>query len=196
MLQSLHYQAINEVVLVVNKPDRFLFVFCSMCQRTRATRTQWGVPSCIAPPSARPRARPCTAMTSPEQTGNSFWLWSPALERTLKSCKEKVLHPMTSDAHSDVNLYFSVFASNRGLDASEALQVPGVVDVITAKDIPGKKVRSMFGYHEELLAQSEVVFSSFFGDRYWSCVHKPSRRPSCCLSAGVMRRSDVMRGRR
>lgn len=106
MLQSLHYQAINEVVLVVNKPDRFLFVFCSMCQRTRATRTQWGVPSCIAPPSARPRARPCTATTSPEQTGSSFWLWSPALERTLKSCKEKVLHPMTSYAHSDVNLYF------------------------------------------------------------------------------------------
>lgn len=42
---------------------------------------------------------------------------------------------------------------------SEALQLPGVVDVITSKDIPGKKVRSMFGYHEELLAESKVVFS-------------------------------------
>ena len=39
---------------------------------------------------------------------------------------------------------------------SEALQLPGVVDVITAKDIPGKKVRAGFGYEEELLAQTEV----------------------------------------
>lgn len=39
---------------------------------------------------------------------------------------------------------------------SEALQLPGVVDVITAKDIPGKKVRMMFGYDEALLADSEV----------------------------------------
>lgn len=46
--------------------------------------------------------------------------------------------------------------THRGLDVSEALQLPGVVDVITAKDIPGKKVRTMFGYDEELLAQTEV----------------------------------------
>lgn len=46
--------------------------------------------------------------------------------------------------------------SNRGLDTSEALLLPGVIDVITAEDIPGKKVRSMFGYYEELLAESEV----------------------------------------
>ena len=39
---------------------------------------------------------------------------------------------------------------------SEALQLPGVVDVITVKDIPGKKVREMCGYEEELLAESEV----------------------------------------
>lgn len=39
---------------------------------------------------------------------------------------------------------------------SEALKFPGVVDVITAKDIPGKKARSMFGYEEELLAMNEV----------------------------------------
>ena len=39
---------------------------------------------------------------------------------------------------------------------SEALQLPGVVDVVTAKDIPGKKAREMFGYSEELLAESEV----------------------------------------
>lgn len=46
---------------------------------------------------------------------------------------------------------------NRGLDVSEALKLPGVVDVITGKDIPGKKIRPMFGYHEELLAENEVV---------------------------------------
>uniref|UniRef100_A0A8D3DLR3 xanthine dehydrogenase n=1 Tax=Scophthalmus maximus TaxID=52904 RepID=A0A8D3DLR3_SCOMX len=43
-----------------------------------------------------------------------------------------------------------------GLDASEALRIPGVVDVITAKDIPGTKVLTMFGYDEELLAEKEV----------------------------------------
>lgn len=31
-----------------------------------------------------------------------------------------------------------------------------MVDVITAKDIPGKKVRTMCGYDEELLAEAEV----------------------------------------
>ncbi|XP_041638215.1 aldehyde oxidase 6 [Cheilinus undulatus] len=43
-----------------------------------------------------------------------------------------------------------------GIDVSGALRLPGVVDVITAKDIPGPKVREMFGYDEDLLAQSEV----------------------------------------
>lgn len=46
--------------------------------------------------------------------------------------------------------------STRGMDVSEALQLPGVVDVITHKDIPGKKCFSMFGYDEELLAEKEV----------------------------------------
>lgn len=46
--------------------------------------------------------------------------------------------------------------SDRGLDVSEALRRPGVVDVIRAEDIPGKKLQTMFGYHEELLAESEV----------------------------------------
>lgn len=39
---------------------------------------------------------------------------------------------------------------------SEALRLPGVIDVITAEDIPGVKVRTMFGYDEALLADSEV----------------------------------------
>ncbi len=39
---------------------------------------------------------------------------------------------------------------------SEALQLPGVVDVITAKDIPGQKVRLFGEYEEELHAESEV----------------------------------------
>nr|XP_046238453.1 aldehyde oxidase 6 isoform X5 [Scatophagus argus] len=62
----------------------------------------------------------------------------------------------------DGELFLVLVTSSRahakitGLDASEALRLPGVVDVITAKDIPGKKARVMFGYEEELLAQSEV----------------------------------------
>ncbi|KAM4538347.1 aldehyde oxidase 6 isoform 2-T2 [Fundulus diaphanus] len=44
-----------------------------------------------------------------------------------------------------------------GLDVSEALRLPGVVDVITANDIPGKRTRAMFGYEQELFAEDEVV---------------------------------------
>ncbi|XP_035533549.1 aldehyde oxidase 6 [Morone saxatilis] len=63
---------------------------------------------------------------------------------------------------TDGELFLALVTSSRahakitGLDVTEALRLPGVVDVITAKDIPGKKVRTMFGYHEELLAESEV----------------------------------------
>lgn len=35
--------------------------------------------------------------------------------------------------------------------------MPGVVDVITHQDIPGKKVRTFCGLDEELLAQEEVL---------------------------------------
>nr|XP_043868146.1 aldehyde oxidase 1-like [Solea senegalensis] len=59
-------------------------------------------------------------------------------------------------------LFLALVTSSRahakitGLDVSEALQVPGVVDVVTAGDIPGKKVRTLEGYDEELLAEKEV----------------------------------------
>ncbi|XP_028836071.1 aldehyde oxidase 6 isoform X1 [Denticeps clupeoides] len=43
------------------------------------------------------------------------------------------------------------------IDTTEALKVPGVVDVITAKDIPGKKFRTFTGITEELLAVNEVT---------------------------------------
>ncbi|XP_068446552.1 aldehyde oxidase 1-like [Clinocottus analis] len=62
----------------------------------------------------------------------------------------------------DGELFLVLVTSSRAhakitrLDVSEALRLPGVVDVITAKDIPGKKVRALFGYEEELLAQTEV----------------------------------------
>ncbi|CAN9498154.1 unnamed protein product [Ophioblennius macclurei] len=62
----------------------------------------------------------------------------------------------------DGELFMVLVTSSRahakitGVDLSAALQLPGVVDVITAKDIPGKKVRTMMGYDEELLAQDEV----------------------------------------
>ncbi|KAM6945841.1 aldehyde oxidase 1-like [Aplochiton taeniatus] len=42
------------------------------------------------------------------------------------------------------------------LDTSEALRLQGVLDVITHSDIPGRKVRTWSGYHEELLAEKEV----------------------------------------
>uniref|UniRef100_A0A3Q3F315 Aldehyde oxidase 6 n=1 Tax=Labrus bergylta TaxID=56723 RepID=A0A3Q3F315_9LABR len=64
--------------------------------------------------------------------------------------------------HTDGELFLSLVTSARahakiiGLDVSEALRLPGVVNVITAEDIPGVKVRESFGYQEELLAQSEV----------------------------------------
>uniref|UniRef100_A0A673CNW7 FAD-binding PCMH-type domain-containing protein n=1 Tax=Sphaeramia orbicularis TaxID=375764 RepID=A0A673CNW7_9TELE len=63
---------------------------------------------------------------------------------------------------TDGELFLALVTSSRAhakiiqLDVSEALKVPGVVDVITAKDIPGRKVRTMCGYDEELLAGSEV----------------------------------------
>ncbi|XP_016148470.1 aldehyde oxidase 6 isoform X2 [Sinocyclocheilus grahami] len=43
------------------------------------------------------------------------------------------------------------------IDFSEALKLPSVVDVITAKDIPGKRFRTFIGYDEELLAEDEVT---------------------------------------
>lgn len=50
---------------------------------------------------------------------------------------------------------------NRGVDVSRALQISGVVEVIQAADIPGKKVRSQFNYVEELLAESEVSKTNY-----------------------------------
>ncbi|KAK0132651.1 Aldehyde oxidase 1 [Merluccius polli] len=47
-------------------------------------------------------------------------------------------------------------ASILNVDVGAALLVPGVVDVVTCRDIPGKKVRSFLGYEEELLADKEV----------------------------------------
>uniref|UniRef100_A0A3B5MFH4 Xanthine dehydrogenase/oxidase n=1 Tax=Xiphophorus couchianus TaxID=32473 RepID=A0A3B5MFH4_9TELE len=52
----------------------------------------------------------------------------------------------SSRAHAKITL----------LDVSEALKLPGVVDVITASDVPGKKARPMFGYEQELLAENQV----------------------------------------
>ncbi|XP_031414386.1 aldehyde oxidase 6 isoform X2 [Clupea harengus] len=43
------------------------------------------------------------------------------------------------------------------IDMSAALALPGVVDVITTKDIPGKKFRTFSGLTEELLAEEEVT---------------------------------------
>lgn len=93
-------------------------------------------------------------MTSPGWTASSSSCSSPALEHTLRSRKEKVL---VCEASCFATVVLFTFWSYSGLDVSEALKLPGVVDVITAKDIPGKKAHSMFGYEEELLAMKEVL---------------------------------------
>ncbi|XP_019732886.1 aldehyde oxidase 6 isoform X3 [Hippocampus comes] len=63
---------------------------------------------------------------------------------------------------TDGELFLSLVTSSRAhakiinVDVSDALLLPGVVDVITAKDIPGKKTRMFSGYDEEMLAQTQV----------------------------------------
>ncbi|KAJ8003640.1 hypothetical protein DPEC_G00150430 [Dallia pectoralis] len=63
---------------------------------------------------------------------------------------------------TDGELYLVLVTSTRphakilDIDVTEALQVPGVVDVITSKDIPGKKFRTFTDVDEELLAEKEV----------------------------------------
>lgn len=44
---------------------------------------------------------------------------------------------------------------SRSIDASEALQVPGVVDVVTARDIPGEN-----GKDEQAYAEDKVFLAS------------------------------------
>ncbi|XP_051979767.1 aldehyde oxidase 6 [Xyrauchen texanus] len=64
--------------------------------------------------------------------------------------------------HTDCELFLGIVTSSRPhakithIDFSEALNLPGVVDVVTAKDIPGKKFRTFTGFDEELLAEHEV----------------------------------------
>ncbi|XP_077369194.1 aldehyde oxidase 6 [Festucalex cinctus] len=63
---------------------------------------------------------------------------------------------------TDGELFLALVTSSRAhakitnVDVSNALLLPGVFDVITAKDIPGKKTRVISGYDEELLAQTQV----------------------------------------
>ncbi|KAK2906843.1 hypothetical protein Q8A67_005828 [Cirrhinus molitorella] len=65
--------------------------------------------------------------------------------------------------HTEGELFLMIVTSSRPhakithIDFSEALKLPGVVDVITAKDIPGKKYRTITGYDEELLTEDEVT---------------------------------------
>uniref|UniRef100_A0A672MZ23 Aldehyde oxidase 1 n=1 Tax=Sinocyclocheilus grahami TaxID=75366 RepID=A0A672MZ23_SINGR len=64
---------------------------------------------------------------------------------------------------TDGELFLVIVTSSRPhakithIDFSEALKLPSVVDVITAKDIPGKRFRTFIGYDEELLAEDEVT---------------------------------------
>ncbi|KAA8579667.1 hypothetical protein FQN60_006760 [Etheostoma spectabile] len=58
---------------------------------------------------------------------------------------------------TDGELFLAVVTSSRAhANITETLRLPGVVDVITAKDVPGQKSRKMFGYEEALFAETEV----------------------------------------
>lgn len=62
----------------------------------------------------------------------------------------------------------------RSIDSSEALKVPGVVAVLTAKDIPGVNDASSFAHDEELLASKEVNcvgqnIALVLGENYKAC---------------------------
>lgn len=67
------------------------------------------------------------------------------------------LPPTQGELHIAFVTSSRAYANIKQLDVSAALQLPGVVDVITAADIPGKKVRTDFGYDEDLLAQTQVL---------------------------------------
>ncbi|XP_018601910.2 aldehyde oxidase 6 isoform X2 [Scleropages formosus] len=66
-------------------------------------------------------------------------------------------------AGSQGELFLALVTSTRAhaklikIDDGEALKLPGVVDAVTAKDIPGKKFRTFTGIDEELLAENEVT---------------------------------------
>lgn len=53
-----------------------------------------------------------------------------------------------------VLIYVHILLS-RSIDASEALQVPGVIDVVTARDVPGKN-----GKDEQAYAEDKVFLAS------------------------------------
>ncbi|XP_062846062.1 aldehyde oxidase 6 isoform X2 [Trichomycterus rosablanca] len=65
--------------------------------------------------------------------------------------------------HTDGELFLTVVTSTRAhakithIDVKSALMKPGVVDVITAKDIPGRNAINFSGIDEELLAEEEVT---------------------------------------
>ncbi|XP_056157550.1 aldehyde oxidase 3-like [Lampris incognitus] len=50
-----------------------------------------------------------------------------------------------------------IFATLTDIDVTQARNARGVADVITSRDIPGKKVRTLYGYKEELLAENKVL---------------------------------------
>uniref|UniRef100_A0A4W4EHS8 FAD-binding PCMH-type domain-containing protein n=1 Tax=Electrophorus electricus TaxID=8005 RepID=A0A4W4EHS8_ELEEL len=65
--------------------------------------------------------------------------------------------------HMNREVFLSLVTSTKAhakiihIDVSRALDMPGVVDVITAKDIPGQKFQSFTGINEEVLVEEEVT---------------------------------------
>ncbi|XP_029941631.1 aldehyde oxidase 1-like [Salarias fasciatus] len=97
----------------------------------------------------------------------------------------------------DGELFMVLVTSSRahakitGVDVSAALQLPGVVDVITAKDIPGRKVFAMMAYEEQLLAEDEVSDLLFilnfltFPGLHVECLPPPPT-PAACLQVSCI----------
>lgn len=71
------------------------------------------------------------------------------------------------------------------MDVSEALRLPGVADVITAADIPGQKVRMLFGYEEELLAKSQVQSASTLRSMSVFTCWRPLRHKPSMVSSNM-----------
>lgn len=61
-------------------------------------------------------------------------------------------HLTDTESAMELGFYFCILS--RSMDVSEALEVPGVVAVVTANDIPGKNGDG----EEKVFAENEVYF--------------------------------------
>lgn len=126
----------------------------------------WARRCLITPPSHTLQERPCTATTFHTHMENSSSLSSPAPEHTPKS-RNTHTHTIThllirhiKHLTHTVNALCHFPVSH--IDVGGALAMVGVVDVITAKDVPGRRSVSFTGMDEELLAENKVLNFTFY----------------------------------